>query len=105
MQAGVTFGLSYPGAQCLRCHTELCGDRGDCSPLRSVLRCVVENHAHRPFLQLRWISLSCIHGSLLSDYGASRKPGAVPFELSLEPFCVVDLSPLSLSLIMLLDFI
>ncbi|MEW6555605.1 MAG: hypothetical protein AB1384_15150, partial [Actinomycetota bacterium] len=46
------------------------------------LRCVVEDHAHRPFFQLRWISLLCIHGSILSDYGASRKVGAVHLAIS-----------------------
>jgi hypothetical protein len=44
---------------------------------------VFQDHAHRPFLQLWWISFS-FHGSILSELGASRKVGAVQEDEFLE---------------------
>ncbi|MCL4310325.1 MAG: hypothetical protein M0Z32_01715, partial [Actinomycetota bacterium] len=38
---------------------------------------VVEHHPHRTFLQLFGIPLSCVHDSILSKDGASRKVGAI----------------------------
>ncbi|MCL4472981.1 MAG: hypothetical protein M1455_03455, partial [Actinobacteria bacterium] len=38
---------------------------------------VIEHHPYCSFLQLFGIPLSCVHDSILSKDGASRKPGAI----------------------------
>ena len=73
----ITFGLTDPATQRLRCSADLGGNGADSRPLRGVVGLVVEDHADGPLTDLRGISLGSVHGSILSRFGASGNPGTV----------------------------
>src|SRR5205814_7058570 len=75
--AFVGLGLAHPAPERLMRHAELVGDRADRGPLRVVLVLMVEHHPHGPLAHFAGIPSWSWHGSNLSRFGASKKPGAV----------------------------
>ena len=75
--APIALILPYPPAQGLGRTPHLRRDRLNGRPLRSILRLVLLDQPHRPFPNLRGVPRSFVHGSNLSNIGASGNPGAV----------------------------
>src|SRR5262249_9206482 len=79
--ARVTLGISHPAPQRLRRAPQLLRNRADRRPLRAVLLLVLLHQPDGPLPDLRRKLARSSHGSSLSTFGASGKPGAVHVQL------------------------
>lgn len=77
MAAKADYRSVASGRERLRHSADLGGDRFDGRPLREVLASVLLHHAHRTFADLRGKLVRFGRGSILSEWWASTKYGAV----------------------------
>jgi hypothetical protein len=77
--AGITLLLAYPATQRFRYAAGLGCDRFDRSPLRVVRAGSLADHAHGALDDFGGRLELLLHSSILSNNGASTKPGAVHF--------------------------
>lgn len=71
----ITFGLTDPATQRLRCSADLGGNGADGRLLGGVVGLVLEDHADRPLTNFRGILLGSVLTSILSRFGAFGNPG------------------------------
>jgi hypothetical protein len=87
-----------PAAKSLAGAADLGRDGADGLPLGRILILVLQQHPHRPFLNLWGISDSLAHDSILSSNGVSGNPGAVqvaPFSIGSSSKAVESVQDLS----------
>src|SRR5690606_32659310 len=81
----VALGPTDPSPQRLRLAADLPGHRRDRRPLRAVLALVIQDQPHRPLTHLGCVPRQFVaHGSILSRFGASGKPGAIQLTLMIR---------------------